>query len=246
MGTAEFIMGVCESSEYDDQDGQGADFHAAAMSSSGKTHLTDKYEYEMSAIRDPSGRLEVGEEYVLEMSNSRLDIKDDDDVIWTLSYFDIIAWGSSRTTFKLVLKMSQNPKQKATATKPGSKEPTFEVKFQTHQGKLAALTIRSYCLNLLEEMEDADAERKLAEREKEWEAIMNRTEAEKSEADAAAEAAGDDEPAADDASTASAADEDDDLDMMSIATLYHNKKKVKRATDQQSIINKVHKIMLIA
>ena len=44
------------------------------------------------------------------MSNSRLDIKDDDDVIWTLSYFDIIAWGSSRTTFKLVLKMSQNPK----------------------------------------------------------------------------------------------------------------------------------------
>merc|ERR1712166_439363 len=186
MGTAEFIMGVCESSEYDDQDGQGADFHAAAMSSSGKTHLTDKYEYEMSAIRDPSGRLEVGEEYVLEMS--------------------------------------QNPKQKATATKPGSKEPTFEVKFQTHQGKSAALTIRSYCLNLLEEMEEADAERKLAEREKEWEAIMNRTEAEKSEADAAAEAAGDDEPAADDASTASAADEDD-LDMMSIATLYHNKKK---------------------
>merc|ERR1712166_689386 len=186
MGTTEFIMGVCESSEYDDQDGQGADFHAAAMSSSGKTHLTDKYEYEMSAIRDPSGRLEVGEEYVLEMSNSRLDIKDDDDVIWTLSYFDIIAWGSSRTTFKLVLKMSQNPKQKATATKPGSKEPTFEVKFQTHQGKSAALTIRSYCLNLLEEME-----------------------------------AGDDEPAADDASTASAADEDD-LDMMSIATLYHN------------------------
>merc|ERR1712166_747327 len=209
MGTTEFIMGVCESSEYDDQDGQGADFHAAAMSSSGKTHLTDKYEYEMSAIRDPSGRLEVGEEYVLEMSNSRL---------------DIIAWGSSRTTFKLVLKMSQNPKQKATATKPGSKEPTFEVKFQTHQGKSAALTIRSYCLNLLEEMEDADAERKLAEREKEWEAIMNRTEAEKSEADAAADAAaGEDEPAADDASTASAADEDD-LDMMSIATLYHNKK----------------------
>ena len=53
---------------------------------------------------------------------------------------------------------------------------------------------------------------------------MCSTEAEKSEADAAAEAAGDDEPAADDASTASAADEDD-LDMMSIATLYHNKKK---------------------
>ena len=44
------------------------------------------------------------------MSNSRLDIKDGDDVIWTLSYFDIIAWGSSRQTFKLVLKMSQNPK----------------------------------------------------------------------------------------------------------------------------------------
>merc|ERR1712153_263483 len=233
--TAEFIMGVCESSEYDDQDGQGADFHAAAMSSSGKTHLTDKYEYEMSAIRDPSGRLEVGEEYVLEMSNSRLDIKDDDDVIWTLSYFDIIAWGSSRTTFKLVLKMSQNPKQKATATKPGSKEPTFEVKFQTHQGKSAALTIRSYCLNLLEEMEDADAERKLAEREREWEAIMNRTEAEKSEADAAADAAaGEDEPAADDASTASAADEDD-LDMMSIATLYHNKKS--KACNRSTIHN---------
>merc|ERR1712195_371403 len=154
MGTAEFIMGVCESSEYDDQDGQGADFHAAAMSSSGKTHLTDKYEYEMSAIRDPSGRLEVGEEYVLEMSNSRLDIKDDDDVIWTLSYFDIIAWGSSRTTFKLVLKMSQNPKQKATATKPGSKEPTFEVKFQTAQKPRRARLplLRLVMMNLLQMM----------------------------------------------------------------------------------------------
>ena len=55
-------------------------------------------------------------------------------VRWSISYFDIIAWGSSNVSFKLVLKLSKkDPKSPRTSQTPkGQKEPTFDVKFRTY------------------------------------------------------------------------------------------------------------------
>eukprot|EP00658_Telonema_sp_P-2_P018993 TRINITY_DN17439_c0_g1_i1.p1 TRINITY_DN17439_c0_g1~~TRINITY_DN17439_c0_g1_i1.p1 ORF type:complete len:227 (+),score=57.96 TRINITY_DN17439_c0_g1_i1:173-853(+) len=175
-------MGVCESTEDNGED--GSQYGAAAVSTSGATSHPSRLVFSMECRSDPSRKLETYASYELEMDSKTLEIKDGDTVKWSLSYFDIIAWGSSHSTFKIVLKKSKmlpaSPRQ-TTPVPKGQKEPTFDVKFFAPEGdgKRAAFTIRTFCLDLLADMEDAEAERKLAEKEKEWAQIMNRPDSEK-------------------------------------------------------------------
>jgi len=221
-------MGVCESTENDGDDDQ--QYSAAAVSTSGATAFAVKNSSvfeDVECISDPSRRLTVGEEYDLKMDSTTLHIMDGDNVMWSISYFDIIAWGSSTMSFKLVLKLSKKDLKSPRATKAakGQKEPTFDVKFRTYSGKRMAVCIRTYCLDLLMHMEDAEADKKIKEKEKEWEAIMNRPDHEKgnddtggeSEEKSKEEAGGQQEDAAQ--VNGSDSNEMDELDMMDIRTL---------------------------
>merc|ERR1712194_970599 len=200
MGTLNKPMGVCESTEDNEDDSQ---YSAAAVSTSGALSRPSEAVFEMECHSDPSRRLKPGESYDLCMDAKTLNIKDGNDVVWSLSYFDIIAWGSSSITFKIVLKQSKLGKSSTprSATPKGQKEPTFDVKFYTSQGKKAAVTIRTFCLDLLDDMTDAEADKKIAEQEKQWEQILHRPKSETNPAERTEETL-------------------DELDMMSISTVY--------------------------